>query len=100
MSKKNEELQNPEEWDFENAEKRPGVKNLRAIVSVAFTRHDLDVVALMAERTGMKTSEFIRTAALNWVMAPQTRFDLPAESVTEAHWATAPEEESAAVSVA
>lgn len=52
------------EWDFEHAERRPGVKNARAVVSVAFKRTDFERVSEYAERHNMKTSEFIREAAL------------------------------------
>jgi hypothetical protein len=53
-----------EDWDFERAERRPGVKTTRAIVSVAFPREEFDLVATEAERRGMKTSAFIRKLAL------------------------------------
>ncbi|MCL4534328.1 MAG: hypothetical protein M1370_04110 [Bacteroidetes bacterium] len=56
-----------ENWDYENAEKRTGVKMPRAIVSVAFSREDFETVADHAHRLGMKTSEFIRQAALEKV---------------------------------
>ena len=52
-------------WDFERAEKRPGVQKSRAIVSVAFSRDDFEQVGLEAERLGMKVSEFIRRATLD-----------------------------------
>lgn len=55
------------EWDLENAERRPGVKNPRAIVSVAFARHEFESVVECAEHYGKKLSEFIRDAALEKV---------------------------------
>jgi hypothetical protein len=52
-------------WDFENAERRPGVKPSRTIVSVAFAREDFERVAQAARHAQMKLSEFIRNAAVN-----------------------------------
>ena len=60
-----DDLQNPENWDWDTAERRPGSASARAIVSVAFARQDFDLVSEAAQRSGMKTSEFIRTAALS-----------------------------------
>jgi hypothetical protein len=62
--KEREELQNPESWDWERAQARPGRKKPRAVVSVAFKRDDFEIVAAFAERAGMKLSEFIRSAAI------------------------------------
>jgi hypothetical protein len=62
--KEREELENPESWDWERAESRPGRKKPRAVVSVAFNRDDFETVAAFAERAGMKLSEFIRSAAI------------------------------------
>jgi hypothetical protein len=59
-----EELQNPDNWDYERAERRPAAKGGRSIVSVAFPREDFEVVADAAEREGEKLSEFVRKAAL------------------------------------
>lgn len=57
------DLESPEHWSDEG-EVRPGVKASRAVVSVSFDRHDLERVSEHALRQGMKTSEFIRAAAL------------------------------------
>jgi hypothetical protein len=57
-------LENPESWDFPRAERRPGLKGTRAIVSVAFARDDFQRVADAAKEGGQRTSEFIRQAAL------------------------------------
>ncbi|MGA2285522.1 MAG: hypothetical protein ABSG55_04555 [Dehalococcoidia bacterium] len=64
MTDKDEDLKNPEKWDWDHAERRAGRKKARAIVSVAFNREDFDSVAHFAERAGMKLSEFIRSAAI------------------------------------
>ena len=57
-------LEDPEEWDSDRAEVRPPSKSARAVVSVAFARDDFGRVSEAARREGMKTSEFIREAAL------------------------------------
>ena len=63
-----EELQNPDNWDLEHAEKAaPAARKARAVVSVAFPGEDFESVAKMAERLGMKTSEFIRVVTLGVV---------------------------------
>ena len=59
-----EELKDPNEWDFESAEVHRPVKKPRAIVSVAFPREDFELVSERASQLGMKTSEFIRVAAI------------------------------------
>lgn len=58
------ELQDPQTWDDEEDAVRPAVKSPRAIVSVAFSREDFEVLVAHAKQHGMKTSEFIRRAAL------------------------------------
>ena len=58
------QLQDDESWDASQASLRSPVRNARAVVSVAFAREDLDRVSARAEELGMKTSEFIRHAAL------------------------------------
>lgn len=60
------ELQDPESWS-NKSEVRAPVKPQRAVVSVAFSREDFDRVVEHAQRAGMKTSEFIRYAALEHV---------------------------------
>ena len=52
------------EWDYDKAEVRGAVASPRAVVSVAFSRSDFEVVALAAEAQSRKVSEFIRSAAL------------------------------------
>jgi hypothetical protein len=64
------ELQDPETW-ADDGEVRPPVKSPRAIVSVAFSREDFETVARYAREHGMKTSEFIRHAALDRAVPAQ-----------------------------
>lgn len=61
---RDEELQNSDMWDYDSAERRPGSPRGRVVVSVAFHRGDFNRVAVCAEQTGKRTSEFIREAAL------------------------------------
>ena len=44
--------------------RRKGQPNARAIVSVAFQAAEFEAVSKLAESMGMRTSEFIRLAAL------------------------------------
>lgn len=60
-------LEEQEQWDFEKAERKPAVKAPRMVVSVSFSRPDFVRVTEHAEHIGMKTSEFIREAALKEV---------------------------------
>ncbi len=62
-----QELQDMSQWDHERAEERAPVKGARAVVSVAFAREDFSRVTECAQREGMRTSEFIRQAALDRV---------------------------------
>lgn len=57
------ELEDPDTWETAS-ESRPPVKNQRSVVSVAFAREDFEHVARAARQRGMRTSEFIRNAAL------------------------------------
>ena len=60
-----EELMDPEMWDFGNAIIRPGnKKRARAVVSVAFSAEQFDIVSGKAERLGKYLSTWIREAAL------------------------------------
>jgi hypothetical protein len=59
----NDELEREDQWDFDAAEARTGAKS-RAVVSVAFSREDFERVSECAEARNMRTSEFIREAAL------------------------------------
>ena len=58
------DLESADYWDYQRAKKRPPVNSGRAVVSVAFARSDFEVVALYAERLGLRTSQFIRDAAI------------------------------------
>ena len=64
MPEKTHNLEAAENWDLDNVEPVRRTKPIRAVVSVAFKREDFEVVAEHAEQKGMRTSEFIRKAAL------------------------------------
>ena len=65
-----EELQDAESWEEAGAIVQPSGKAPRAVVSVAFPREDFERVVAQAQVAGMKTSEFIRQAALEKASPP------------------------------
>lgn len=72
MSKEElEELQDAGSWEEAGAITQPTGKAPRAIVSVAFPREDFERVAAQAQLAGMKTSEFIRQAAMEKASPPR-----------------------------
>lgn len=64
MSKKHDE------WDYENAEVRPGRKNRSAVYSVRFPKAEIAAIRAAASAAGVSTAEFILRAA--WEKAAQT----------------------------
>ncbi len=68
------DLQEESNWDFDNAEARPATPSKRVVVSVAFARPDFEQVAEYAKAVNMKTSEFIRTAALEKAQSSSSVF--------------------------
>lgn len=76
------DLQNPETWDFEGAEKRSPVKEGRTVVSVAFPRRDFARVSEAAERAEQRVSEFIREAALEKASSQASRAGLTSYSAS------------------
>lgn len=58
------EYQDPTTWEQGDNDRREPVRTSRAIVSVAFPRPDFEAVSEAAQREGMRTSEFIRFAAM------------------------------------
>lgn len=77
-----EVLESAEEWDFDRAERRPAIKNGRAVLSVAFPRPDYDRVTRCADQLHMRTSEFVREAALEKANCHQQRAVLTAFSAS------------------
>lgn len=70
MKDEMEDLEKSDSWDFDNAVEHPPVRGRRAVVSVAFPRDDFQLVSGTAANLGMKTSEFIRKAAVEKANAP------------------------------
>lgn len=68
-----EEMQNPDTWEDSEEQVEPATKPARAVVSVAFARDDFETVVEAANRRGMKTSEFIREAALEKTVSQPQR---------------------------
>lgn len=64
MQEDEQVLRNEETWDVAQVEVSPGVPKPRAVVSVAFSRDDFETVSGVAKSSGVRTSEFIRTAAI------------------------------------
>ena len=62
MTDKSKDLEKPQSWDFNSVDVHQPVKNPRAVVSVAFSRGDYEIVARGAESSGQRVSEFIREA--------------------------------------
>ena len=69
MTEEEKELQDQETWDFSQTVVSPGMSKARAVVSVAFVREDYQQVVQAAKKSGVKTSEFIRSAALSKAQA-------------------------------
>ncbi len=59
-----EALEDPETWDPESAELRPGVAHARAVVAVPFAQPEFQRLAAAARERGLSTIDFIREAAL------------------------------------
>lgn len=66
------ELQSADTWEDADETVQPAVKTPRAVVSVAFSREDFESIVALAKKSGMKTSEFIRAAAMDKA-APKPR---------------------------
>lgn len=90
--KEEEDLQNPDNWDFEQAEEQLPVRRARAVVSVAFSRDDFERIADFAESNDMKISEMIRNAALDRVSDRVRTVYLGATlAITDAGWGIVPD---------
>ena len=74
-------------WDWERAEKRPPVKQPRAIVSVAFSAEEFERISREAEQAGKPVSTYIRESMLErrWPHVTVARgFVLPQNAVETA----------------
>lgn len=88
-----EELQKPENWDFDKAEKKPGRSQGRAVVSVSFSREDFNLVSQHAEMLGLKTSELIRNATLEQITSGTILIEGTPPDSTKASWGALTEDE-------
>ena len=52
-----------DDWDYENAEVKPGRNRPSAVYSVRFPKAEISAIRAAAKVAGMNTSEFIREAA-------------------------------------
>ena len=77
-------LEHEDNWDFTRAERRSGNRNVRTILSVAFSREDFDRVSARAEQSNERVSEFVRAAALERVQRLDRGTTLAA--VSESGW--------------
>ena len=58
------QLEDPEQWDSENAEAFPGGQARGAVVAVRFDRRDFAEIARAAREAGVPLTRFIHDAAL------------------------------------
>lgn len=59
------DLQNPETWADDEGEVRTSVVAPRVVLAVAFTADDFEQIARAARQRGVKTTEFVRDAAMS-----------------------------------
>ncbi len=69
------------EWDYENAEVQPPVKNRRAIVSVAFRREEFKSLTSKAKAEGKSLSAYIHDKAMDGVHLPTFHLLMDGEQV-------------------
>ena len=60
-----DELEDPENWDLDTAQIQPPVKNPQAVISVAFTRDELDQVAFATRQRGVSLTAFVKNASMD-----------------------------------
>ena len=88
-----EDLQKPENWDFDKSEGKPGRSQGRAVVSVSFSREDFNRVSQHAEMLGLKTSELIRNATLEQITSGTILIEGTPLDSTKASWGALTEDE-------
>jgi hypothetical protein len=87
MKKKlKQELEKPENWDFDQAKTKEPITTPRAVVSVAFRNNDFAIISTCAERSGKKISEFIREAALDKAMGRNTGTSVQSQGSSGTIW--------------
>jgi hypothetical protein len=66
------ELQDPESWDWESAERHPPNLNAGAVVRVRLTGQDFRAIAQAARAADMTLADFVRDAAISRATAGRT----------------------------
>ena len=67
------DLEDPDNWDFENVQIQEPLDHRRAIVSVAVCRDDFKAIAAAARKCGMTVTAFMRLAATEKAVHIHTR---------------------------
>ena len=76
------------DWDLDNAVRRPGVKQSSVVVSVRLRGSDFDEISAHAEAEGVPTSTFLRNAALEKIRGRSGTFDVYWVGGTSVHFTT------------
>jgi hypothetical protein len=83
-----DELERGDAWEDEPFMVQQPRKPGRAVVSVALAREDFALVARIARENGMKTSEFIREAALDRARGTESSRFVPEVTITNGGFRT------------
>jgi hypothetical protein len=67
-----EDLETPENWDFDNVQIQQPVNDPHAVVSVTFDRTEFGRIAIAARKRGLSLTEYIRESALQCLMNDET----------------------------
>ncbi len=58
------ELEGAELWDYDSAERQEGVRELKALIAVAFTPEEFEQIAALAERLEITISQLVHDATV------------------------------------
>lgn len=67
------ELQDPSNWDYENAQIGVPVDDVGAVVAVRFSADEFERVARRAAETGVSLTSFVRDSVLDRVAQQRVR---------------------------
>ena len=76
------------DWDLDNAVRRPGVRRSSVVVSVRLRGSDFDKISERAEAEGVPTSTYMRNAALEKVEGRRGTFVVYWVGGTDVHFST------------
>lgn len=76
------------DWDLDQAVRRPGIRQSSVVVSVRLRGSDFDKISEHAEAEGVPTSTFMRNAALEKVEKRRGTFVVYWVGGTDAHFTT------------